>query len=218
MLTIDRLPLVHAGVRQLLAAFPDLNIAGEAYDVAEALLLGARCAPDIALVEIADLGSAWPEALRSLIRGVPGVRCIAFTATAELTLVRETLQAGAQGYLLKHVDALSLAHALRSVATGRQVFSPEATQVALAPQQEALPEIAHLSLREREVLTLLACGLSNDEIAARLHVSYSTVKFHCRALFQKLGVTSRGQAIAWAYAQRLVPTATAGLSASARPL
>lgn len=209
VLTLDSLPVIHAGVGQLLAPFPDLAVAGHAYSAAEALLLGARLRPHLALVEIRDLGAAWPEALAGLARDLPGVAPVVFTTTAEVGALREALRAGARGYLLKNADALGLAQALRAVATGRTAFAPEALEAAVALHRDAEPERPALSPREREVLALVAHGLSNDEIAARLHVSTSTVKYHCRTLFQKLHVTSRAQAIARAYACQLVPLALA---------
>ncbi|NTU84645.1 MAG: response regulator transcription factor [Chloroflexales bacterium] len=205
VLTLDSLPVIHAGVGQLLAAFSDIKLVGHAYSLAEAQELGARFRPDIALVEIGDLGVAWPEALAGLARALPGVPLVVFTMTVEVDALRHTLRAGVQGYLLKNTDALSLAQALRAAAAGRTVFAPEAWEVVVALHRDAEPGTALLSPREREVLTLLALGLSNDEIAVRLHISISTVKYHCRTLFQKLYVATRGQAVAKAYAARLVP-------------
>lgn len=205
VLTLDRLPLVHGGVRQLLAPFQDLHLVGEAFDLAEAVIIGGRCAPDVALVEPVDLGEQWPEALRLLARALPQMGVIVFTLTAEPALVREALRVGVQGYLLKNVQALTLAHALRSVATGQQVYAPEVTQSLLRSEADDQPPSRVLSLREREVLALLMSGLSNCEIGERLCVSVATVKFHLRNIFAKLGVATRAQAITKAYALRFFP-------------
>lgn len=206
VLTLDALPLVHGGVRQLLAAFPDLKLVGEAHDLGEAIYIGNQRMPLIVLVEIDDLGIAWVEQFQRLSKSLPHARLVVFTLMAEPEQVREALRAGAQGYLLKRATALTLAQALRSVAAGQQVFAPEATQALLAAEATCPLDPADLSLREREVLTLLARGLSNHEISQRMHVSNATVKFHCGNLYGKLGVHTRAEAIAAAYTYKLIPT------------
>jgi DNA-binding NarL/FixJ family response regulator len=206
VLTIDALPLVHGGVRQLLAAFPDLQLVGEAYDLGEAIHIGNQRSPHIVLVEIGDLGASWADQFHRLRQALPHARLVVFTLMSGPEQVREALRAGAQGYLLKRATAVTLAQALRSVAGGQQVFAPEATQAILAPEASTPLDPAGLSLREREVLTMLARGLSNREISQRLHVSAATIKFHCGNIYGKLGVRTRAQAIAAAYTYKLIPT------------
>ncbi len=206
VLTLDALPLVHGGVRQLLGAFPDIQLVGEAHDLGEAIHIGNRRSPHIVLVEIGDLGPCWAEQFHRLSQSLPHARLVVFTLTSGPEQVREALRAGAQGYLLKRATAVTLAQALRSVAGGQQVFAPEATQAILAVEPASTLDPADLSLREREVLTLLARGLSNREIGLRLHVSHATIKFHCGNLYVKLGVQTRAQAIATAYTHKLIPT------------
>ncbi len=202
LLTIDALPLVHAGVRQMLAAFPDIGLMGEACELRDALRLGAQRAPTLVLAEIDALGTDWPGALRQLA-DVLQVSTVVFTIQADDDSVRQALEAGAHGFLLKNVQPLALAQALRSIAAGQRVFDPAVIGAALAPQsRDVLISLTH---REREVLALLTCGLSNSEIGLRLCVSKATVKFHCSQLFSKLGVRSRAQAIAAAYTHNLVP-------------
>lgn len=212
VLTIDTLPLVHAGVRQLLTAFPDIQLAGEAFDLNDALRLGAACAPSVVLAEIDDFGPEWPAALRRLA-AVLRVPVVVFTLEADAEQVRQALGVGVQGFLLKNTQPLALAQALRSIAAGQQVFAPEVVGVALSAPLRDRP-CDTLTRREREVLTLLARGLSNQEIGARLCVSRATVKFHCGQIFAKLGVQSRAQAVAVAYSHNLVPR----LIAEAEPL
>jgi DNA-binding NarL/FixJ family response regulator len=203
VLTVDSRPIIHAGVRQLLADFPDIVFAGAAFDREEALVLTRSQAPDIVLVESDDLGPGWPDALRRLVRERAGA-VVVFTMTATEEGSYQMLQAGVQGVLLKGVQPFTLAQALRSIAAGQQVFDPAVTQAALMvqPGSHAADE---LSNRERDVLALLANGLSNHEISRRLCVSYATVKFHCANLFGKLGVRTRAQAIAVAYKRQLIP-------------
>lgn len=203
ILTIDPLPLVHAGVRQLLAAFPDMQPVGEAFDLNEALQFGARRAATVALVEIDALGPEWPAALQRLA-GALRIPVVVFTLEADPEQVRQALAAGVQGFLLKTIQPLALAQSLRSIVAGQRVFAPEACNTALAAQpRDAAWHI--LTRREREVLTLMTRGCSNNEIVARLCVSRATVKYHCRQIFVKLGVQSRAQAIVAAYTRNLVP-------------
>lgn len=202
LLTIDALPLVHAGVRQMLAACSDIELIGEACDLHDALRLDAQRAATLILAEIDALGADWPGALRRLA-GTLQAPTVVFTTQADANVVRQALDAGTQGFLLKNVQPLALAQALRSIAAGQRVFAPEVIGAALTPRTRDVQ--INLTPREREVLTLLARGLSNGEIGLRLCVSKATVKFHCSQLFSKLGVQSRAQAIAAAYTHNLVP-------------
>jgi two-component system response regulator DevR len=202
LLTIDALPLVHAGVRQFLAAFPDIEPVGEARSLAEGLRVGALRAPTLVLAEIDDLGPDWPDAIRRLT-GALHAPVAVFTLRVDAETARRAIEAGAQGFLLKDTQPLALAEALRGIAAGQQVFDPEIVRAAFVPQPRETPS-ERLSQREREVLTLLARGLSNQEIGTRLHVSRATVKFHCGQIFAKLGVQGRAQAVAAAYSRNLV--------------
>lgn len=204
--TLDSQPLVHGGVRQLLSLYTDIVLVGEAYDVDDLLRVAEHGAPLLALVEIDDLGPDWAGALRRLRSARPGLRLAVLTASLDAGTVRAALQAGASGYFLKRVQPLTLAQGVRSIAAGQQVLDPEATRALLADEHdpEGAPLLA-LSQREREVLTLMARGLANKEIADRLCVSLSTVKFHIAGILSKLGVRSRAQAIVHAYEHSLVP-------------
>lgn len=204
VLTLDATPLVHCGVRQMLSAFDDIRLVGEAADLDDAIALSASCAPEIALVEIADLGPAWAAELGRIARSAARPRVVVFTAAADRALVREAVRAGAQGFLLKNLQPMTLAQAVRGVAAGHQIFAPEVTYRLMAEQPQDLPGDIALSTREAEVLALLVDGLSNPEIAARLCLSKATVKFHCGRIYLKLGVSSRAQAIVKAYAHQLI--------------
>jgi DNA-binding NarL/FixJ family response regulator len=204
-LTIDCQPIVHGGVRHLLGPFDDLQPVGEAFDLDEALQLTIRFTPDLALVEIADLGADWAAGLRRLGQALPSMRLVALSASVDPVQAREALGAGAVGYLLKGVQALTLAQALRSVVTGHQVLAPEVTNALMASHHVDEPCCDDFSQREREVLTLLARGLSNSAIATRLYISKATVKFHCGNIFNKLGVHTRAEALVQAFEYGLVP-------------
>ena len=218
VLTIDPLPLVHAGVRQLLAAFPDLQPVGEAFDLNEALQFSAMRAATVALVEIDTLGPEWPAALQQLA-GALRIPVVVFTLKADSEQVRQALAAGVQGFLLKNIQPLALAQALRSIVAGQRVVAPEAFNTALAAQPRDVAWNT-LTRREREVLSLMTRGCSNNEIGARLCVSRATVKYHCGQIFAKLGVESRAQAIVAAYTRNLVPRLIAEVepAAARRPV
>ncbi len=204
-LTVDRQPLIHGGVQHLLRPFDDLQPVGEAYDLSDALWQMARHAPDLVLVEIADLGLDWASGLACIGQASRATRLVVFSNTAEAADVRGALQAGASGYLLKDAQALTLAQALRGIAAGHQILAPEAAESLLKAYHAEDFSLAAFSQREREVLAWLARGLSNDAIAARLHVSKATVKFHCGNIFAKLGVKTRVQALVKAHEHGLAP-------------
>jgi len=134
----------------------------------------------------------------------PQVQVIALTSFREEELVQGTLEAGAIGYLLKNVSADELAEAIREAHAGRPTLAPEAAEVLIHAATYA-PELGQdLALREREVLALMVEGLRNAEIAERLTVSRSTVKFHVSRILSKLGVSSRTEAVALALQHDLV--------------
>lgn len=204
--TLDSQPLVHGGVRQLLSLYTDIALVGEAYAIDDLLRVAEQRAPHLALVEIDDLGLEWASELRCLRSARPELRLVVFTTSLDAETVRAALQAGASGYFLKRVQPLTLAQGVRSIAAGHQVLDPEATRTLLADEfdPEGAPLLT-LSQREREVLALITRGLANKEIADRLCVSLSTVKFHAAGIFDKLGVRTRAQAIVCAHEQGLVP-------------
>lgn len=134
---------------------------------------------------------------------MPVTRVIIVTSFGESDVVQRALQAGAHGYLLKNATATELAQAVRNTYQGRPALAPEATEALIQAIRE--PTLGRdFTEREREVLALLAQGLSNPQIAERLFVSSATVKFHISGVFAKLGVATRAEAIALAYQKRLV--------------
>jgi NarL family two-component system response regulator LiaR len=144
------------------------------------------------------------EATR-LIRGsYPDIQVIALTSFKEKELVHRALEAGAIGYLLKNVSAKELANAIRAASVGQPTLAPEAAQV-LVHAARGKPEPGHdLTPREREVLAQMVAGLNNPDIADKLVISRSTVKFHVSSILSKLGVSSRTEAVALAVQKKLV--------------
>ena len=206
VMTIDPQALVHSGIRHFLAPFTDLVVVGEAYSSQDALRLCERHAPDVILVEIASFGASWADSLRRLRACRSAPQLLVLTNALDGAVVREALQAGACGYLLKDLQPLTLAQAIRSAATGQQVLAPEATHALIRAMRRVATPAVTLSPREHEVLSLLAKGLSNRDIANRMCISTATTKFHIGSIFSKLGVRNRAEAIVQTFERSLVPT------------
>ena len=204
VLIVDDHPLAQSGMRNFIAAFPDLVLIGAAGSGEDAVALVERDLPDVILMDLLLPEMSGVEATRIIKGRHPNVQVVALTSSPDSELVKQALQAGAISYLLKNVSALDLVQAIRAAYAGRSVLAPEAT-AALVQTVRTGPELGKdLSAREREVLQLVAQGLSNAQVAAQLSISRSTVKFHLASIFSKLGVTNRPELIALAYQQHLI--------------
>jgi NarL family two-component system response regulator LiaR len=204
ILIVDDHGMVRKGLRAYLRNRDDLNIAGEAADGQEALELCERLLPDVVLMDLEMPVLGGVAATRAIRQRWPATQVIALTSFKEKELVRDALQAGAISYLMKNVSGDNLAEAIRAARAGRSTLSPEALQSLVQPDASKPSPAADLTQREREVLELLVKGYSNPEIAQQLSVSRSTVKVHVSNILSKLGVSSRGEAIALAIDQGLL--------------
>jgi DNA-binding NarL/FixJ family response regulator len=211
VLIVDDQTIVRAGFAALLAAQDDIVVVGEAGDGREAVRLADRHRPDLVLMDIRMPGMDGIEATRQIVAARPDIRVLVLTTFDVDEYVYEALGVGASGFLLKDATAEDLVDAVRVVARGDALLAPQVTgrlireftrQRRAAPRPPA--ELTSLTARETEVLVLIAGGLSNAEIAARLVVSEHTVKTHVARVFTKLGLRDRAQAVMLAYESGLV--------------
>jgi DNA-binding NarL/FixJ family response regulator len=209
VLVVDDQTLVRAGFVRLLETEPGIAVAGEAADGLEALEAARRTRPDVVLMDIRMPRLDGLQATARLTATQPGTRVVVLTTFDLDEYVFEALRAGASGFLLKDAPPDELVHAIRVVAAGEALLAPSVTRRLIAefartPVPRADDRLARLTPRERDVLALVATGLSNAEIAARLFLGESTVKTHLTAVLTKLGLRDRVQAVVLAYESGLV--------------
>ncbi|KOT37774.1 LuxR family transcriptional regulator [Streptomyces caelestis] len=205
---VDDEPLVRAGLRAVLEAQPDIEVVGEAADGAAVVPLVRRLRPDVVAMDVRMPLLDGIEATRALLRSVDAPPKILVVTTFENDeYVYGALRAGADGFLLKRARPAEIVHAVRLVAEGESLLFPASVRRLAAEYGDgsgnraarAVLERARLTEREGEVLRLMARGLTNAEMAARLVVGTETVKSHVSAVLAKLGVRDRTQAVIAAY-------------------
>jgi DNA-binding NarL/FixJ family response regulator len=212
VLLVDDQPLLRTGFRMVLGAEDDIDIVAEAGDGAEAVDLARRLLPDVVLMDIRMPRLDGVAATKSIVDAKLPVRVLILTTFDLDEYVVGALRAGAAGFLAKDVPAEDLISAIRSVASGEAVVAPRILRRLLEKFVDRLPEpdgatpasLDVLTEREREVLGLVAKGLSNAEIARELTVSETTVKTHVGHVLTKLGLRDRVQAVVLAYETGLV--------------
>jgi DNA-binding NarL/FixJ family response regulator len=208
----DDQQIVRDGFAALLDSQPDFAVVGTASDGEEATRVSRRLQPDVILMDVRMPGTDGIEATRRLAADANPPRVLILTTFDLDEYVYDALRAGASGFLLKDVTAERLFDAVRIIAAGDALLAPNVTRRLISefarqrPAQAAatIPQLAELTPREREVLQLLAEGLSNPEIAARLVVTEETVKTHVSRVLRKLGLRDRTQAVITAYETGLV--------------
>ncbi len=222
VLLADDQPLLRRGFRMIIEAEPDLTVTAEAGSGSEAADCARRNPPDVVLMDIRMPGTDGIEATRRIIAADPAVRVLVLTTFDLDEYAFGALRAGASGFLLKDVRPAELVTAIRTVASGDAVVSSRVTRRLLdeyaqvlplttGQRAERYPQLSSLTDREGEVLTAVARGLSNAEIAAALHVSETTVKSHVGRILAKLGLRDRVQIVVLAYEAGLVRPGALGL-------
>ena len=209
----DDQALVRAGFRALIDAEPGMSVVGEAADGESALAAVRETHPDVVLMDIRMPGVGGLEATRLIGQDpdLASTRVLVLTTFELDEYVFEALRVGASGFLVKDTEPADLVRAVRAVAAGDALLSPSVTRrliehvaVAAKPLPHERPDIARLTEREREIVTLVGEGLSNEEIARRLVVSPATAKTHVSRSMVKLGVRDRAQLVVLAYESGLV--------------
>lgn len=214
VLIVDDQALVRGGFRVLVDSAPDLEVVGEASDGAEAIALARELEPDVILMDIRMPGMDGLEATRLLLSeraASDAPRVLVLTTFDADEYVYEALRSGASGFLLKDTEPVQLLDAVRIVAKGDALLAPSVTrrlirEFASRPEvRKAHPdELSALTERELEVMSLVAQGLSNDEIAGKLFISPTTAKTHVSRVMMKLGARDRAQLVVTAYETGLV--------------
>lgn len=203
VMVVDDHAVVRSGLSAFFAIYSDLELIGEAENGDEAIVRCGLLKPDVILMDLVMPGTNGVAATAAIKERFPGTQVIALTSFQEDSLIYDALQAGAIGYLMKNITARELAEAIRSAHAGKMILSPEATEAIVKKKIED-KDIVPLTEREREVLKLMISGMNNNDIAASLVVSVSTVKYHISNILSKLGVDNRVAAVTTAIQKRIV--------------
>ena len=204
VMLVDDHTMVRRGLGTFLKAYDDLELAGEAESGAAAIRLCGEIIPDVILMDMVMPDMDGAAATRTIRQQFPQVQVLALTSFKEGELVKNALEAGAIGYLLKDVSADELVQAIRAAHAGRATLSPEAAQALVETANQPPAPGLDLTERELEVLALMVEGLNNTQIAGRLTVSSSTIKSHVSSILSKLGVASRTEAVTLALRKRII--------------
>jgi len=211
VLIADDQALVRVGLRKILENEPETSVVGEAVDGEDAVAVTARLRPDVVLMDIRMPVLDGIEATRRIIRAQPETRVLILTTFGLDTYVYDALRAGASGFMLKDAPPEEITAAIRIVASGEALLAPAVTRAVIEefvrqrpPPALDPPPVSDLTPREREVLDLLARGLSNSEICAELVISEATAKTHVARILQKLDLRDRVQTVIYAYESGLV--------------
>lgn len=201
VLIVDDHAIVRTGLSQLLGTADDIELVGAAGDGDEAVAMAAELRPDVVLMDLSMPGTDGITATGRIVAGNPDTHVLVLTSFSDQARILDALQAGAEGYLLKHSEPEVILAGVREIVAGGSPLDPKAARVLLTNRRSPGPE-TKLTEREQEVLDMVGAGLPNKTIARRLGISERTVKAHLTNVYQRLGVTDRTQAALWAQRQR----------------
>ena len=208
VLIVDDHAIVRDGIRSLLSTIPDMEVAGEAANGSQAVSMFNRLVPDIVVMDLVMPEMDGIQAIEQIIAHTPAARILVLTSFATDDKIFPALKAGACGYLLKDSDSEELVRSIREVQRGESSIDPKIARILLREISDPLPqhppsEVDPLTVRELEVLNLVAQGRSNQEIAQQLVISEGTVRAHVSNILGKLHLASRTQATLYALRQGL---------------
>jgi DNA-binding NarL/FixJ family response regulator len=200
VLIVDDHEVVREGLRLSLSRAPHIRVIGEAGDGESAIVLVERRKPDVVVMDVRMPGMDGLEATKRILERVPDASVLIFTAFSERSLLAPRLESGAKGYILKEAPHETLVRAIERVAKGEGYVDPALMPAFLSGKDQA----DMLTAREREILQLLADGMSNADVAAKLFISQETVKSHVRHILAKLEADTRTHAVAIALRESII--------------
>ncbi len=200
ILIVDDHAIVRSGLAQLLGTAADLELVGAAASGEEAVRMSAELHPDVVLMDLSMPGMNGSSATARLLADHPDTHVLILTSFSDQSSIVDALEAGAQGYLLKHSEPEIILSAIREVVVGGSPLDPKAARVLIEGRRKKVE--SPLTNREEEVLQMVGAGLANKAIARQLGITERTVKAHLTNIFQRLGVTDRTQAALWAQRER----------------
>lgn len=208
IMLVDDHEVMRIGLKTLLARHPNFVIVGEAATGTEAVELAAQCKPDVIVMDIRLPGKSGTQACREILANAPLIKIIIFTSYAEDELLFEGIAAGAAGYVLKQVGSAELVNALERVGRGEALIDPTLMHKVLAKVRDAARRaeddaFARLNEQEIKILALMVEGKTTREIAERIFLSERTVRNYVTTILDKLGVSTRSQAVVYAVRHRI---------------
>lgn len=206
LLLVDDHKIVRNGLKIFISLYDDIELVGEAKNGKQALDLCAETKPDVILMDLMMPVMDGATATQKIRQQYPDTQIVVLTSFEAEELVQQAMEAGAIGYLYKDVEEEELVNAIRAAKQGKSVLAPEALQVLVKQAATPPSAIEPLTEREREILTLMARGLTNPQIAEELVISESTVRFHSHNIFGKLQVERRTEAVVVAMQNNLIDT------------
>lgn len=204
VLIVDDHPLVRQGIKTLLDIYDDIKVIGEAENGKEALEMCEKYKPDIVLMDLIMPAVNGIEATKEILKSWPNTKIVTLTGFIDKKLIEDSLRAGAIGYVLKNISGDELVTIIRDANKGKSTLSSEAAGFLISNLKKSSTEEYQLTVQEKNILACLVEGLSNKEVAQKLVLSISTVKFHVSNILNKLGVSSRTEAVSKAIKNKLV--------------